>query len=111
MTYSYINKNINQIKKHTKFFIEPLKNEYYNKNFKIFQKFCEQFIIDIDKFDTKFQILTMILFYLYFDTNNTQVNAFNNIRSIQLFIIHKKKIVYFMTIQQNVFYPFLPAMA
>ena len=38
MTYNYIDKNIKQIKEHTKFFIEPLKNEYYNKNFKIFQK-------------------------------------------------------------------------
>ena len=87
MTYKYITKNIEQIKKYTKFLVEPLKNEYY-KNSKNFQNFCEKFLINIDKFNSKSQILIMILFYLHLDSNNTQniqAYAYHNIRFIQLF--------------------------
>ena len=92
MTYNYIQKNIEQIKKYnTEFFSEPLKNEYY-KNFEEFQNFCLKFTIIIDKFDSKSQILTMILFYLYLDSKYSQLYTYHNIRAIQLFFIQKIRI-------------------
>jgi len=91
MTYNYFQKNIEQIKKYnTESFSEPVKNEYY-KNFEEFQNFCLKFEIIIDKFDSKSQILTMILFYLYLDSKYSKMYTYYNIRVIQLFFYTKNK--------------------
>ena len=78
---NFFKKNIAAIQAYNEKIKQKEKLKYYKK-FDLFKNFCNIFKIEIDNFDLKSQLCTMILFYLYLSNSHCS-ELYEHIHDIQ----------------------------